>query len=151
MRRGEYRRILFSLAVLFALGAGGAYWLAMGEAGANPGDRQQVALGKRLYAVHCAGCHGDYLQGQPDWQTRRPDGRLPAPPHDASGHTWHHPDQQLFDITKKGVAAFAPAGYATDMRGYENELRDDEIWAILSYIKSTWPPDILAAQKRRNP
>ena len=26
---------------------------------------------------------------------RLPNGRLPAPPHDVSGHTWHHPDQVL--------------------------------------------------------
>ena len=27
---------------------------------------------------------------------------LPAPPHNETGHTWHHPDEMLFAITKYG-------------------------------------------------
>ena len=65
-----------------------------------------VALGKEVYANQCASCHGADLEGQPNWRQRRADGRLPAPPHDESGHTWHHPDQQLFELTKYGPAAF---------------------------------------------
>jgi hypothetical protein len=45
---------------------------------------------------------GANLEGQPNWKERQANGRLPAPPHDASGHTWHHPDAQLFGITKQG-------------------------------------------------
>lgn len=48
---------------------------------------QRIALGKTVYDASCASCHGAKLEGQPDWRNRRPDGRLPAPPHDASGHT----------------------------------------------------------------
>jgi cytochrome c5 len=47
----------------------------------------QLVAGKRLYAANCAGCHGAELEGQPDWMKRLPNGRLPAPPHAASGHT----------------------------------------------------------------
>ena len=63
---------------------------------------------------------------------------MPAPPHDASGHTWHHPDRQLFTITKLGVNAVVP-GYESDMPGFEGVLSDDEISAVLAFIKSTWP------------
>ncbi len=60
--------------------------------------------------------------GQPNWRSRKPDGRLPAPPHDETGHTWHHPDAILFSITRDGTAAHAPAGYLTDMPGFGDVL-----------------------------
>src|SRR3712207_7274070 len=41
---------------------------------------ERLALGGRLYEQHCAACHGAELKGQPEWQKRRSDGRLPAPP-----------------------------------------------------------------------
>ncbi len=127
-----------------------AVFLAAATPLANPDDAKQVALGKQVYDAHCAACHGAKLEGQPNWRERRPDGLLPAPPHDASGHTWHHPDRQLFDITKRGTAALAGPGYRTDMREFGSLLSDAEIWAVLAYIKSTWPPDIRARQERMN-
>lgn len=115
----------------------------------DPADRTQVDLGRRLYAEACASCHGANLEGQPNWQKRLPNGRLPAPPHDASGHTWHHPDLDLFRVTKLGPAAY-PAGYETDMPAFGDRLSDAEIAAILAYIKGTWPPEIRARHDRLN-
>lgn len=103
-----------------------------------PVTAERVALGQDLYAANCASCHGANLEGQPDWRRRNEDGRMPAPPHDASGHTWHHADRQLFTITKLGVGAVVP-GYESDMPAYEGILSDDEITAVLAFIKSTWP------------
>ncbi|WP_353937965.1 cytochrome c [uncultured Sulfitobacter sp.] len=60
----------------------------------------QVMAGQQLYADNCASCHGASLEGQPDWRRRLDTGRMPAPPHDDSGHTWHHSDRMLFQITK---------------------------------------------------
>jgi mono/diheme cytochrome c family protein len=103
-----------------------------------------VALGEKLYASHCASCHGANLEGQPDWRKRLPNGRLPAPPHDASGHTWHHPDEVLFAITKHGlVPPYAPPGYKSDMPAFGGKLSDQEIRAVLGYIKSRWSPEVL--------
>lgn len=141
------RRILLALAAL-ALAGGAAAVLLPGAGGdaasLDPDDREKVALGARLYAEHCAACHGANLEGQPDWRQRRPDGRLPAPPHDASGHTWHHPAGQLFALTKQGPAALVGGGYQSDMPAYEGMLSDADIWAVLSYIKSRWPSEIQA-------
>lgn len=108
----------------------------------NPGDAETVALGEAVYAEQCASCHGVNLQGQANWQERLANGRLPAPPHDATGHTWHHPDVQLFALTKQGPAALVGGGYESDMPAFEELLSDEEIAAVLSYIKSTWPPAI---------
>jgi mono/diheme cytochrome c family protein len=97
-----------------------------------------VALGAKVYAANCASCHGAKLEGQPQWQRRLANGRMPAPPHDESGHTWHHPDPVLFGITKNGIAAYAPPGYESDMPAFGGKLSDDEIWAVLAYLKSHW-------------
>lgn len=107
-------------------------------------DAGVVTEGAALYAAHCAACHGDRLEGQPDWQVRGANGRLPAPPHDPSGHTWHHPDAQLIDITARGTAAVVGGGYESDMPGFAGTLTQAEIVAVLSFIKSTWPPGIIA-------
>jgi mono/diheme cytochrome c family protein len=98
--------------------------------------------------LHCAACHGVKLEGQPDWRRRLPNGRLPAPPHDESGHTWHHPDSVLFGITKNGLLPpYAPTGYESDMPAFGDKLADEEIWAVLAYIKSRWTSrEVLAAR-----
>ncbi len=131
-----------ALALAAAIVLGVMLWRAGSPDGADPDDAAQVARGRAAYAEQCASCHGARLEGQPDWRSRKPDGRLPAPPHDASGHTWHHPDADLFKITKQGIAAFAPSGYESDMPAFGDVLSDAEIWAILAFIKSSWPEDI---------
>ena len=99
----------------------------------------------------CASCHGANLEGQANWRQRKPDGRLPAPPHDETGHTWHHPDAQLFALTKYGPANLVSQGsYESDMPGYDGVLSDAEIVAVLSYIKSTWPREIRKQHDRIN-
>lgn len=110
----------------------------------RPGDTQVLAIGGKVYAQHCAACHGAQLQGQvPNWRERDAAGRLPAPPHDASGHTWHHPDEVLFRITKFGVAKAANLpDYDSAMPAYEGVLTDAEIVAVLSWIKAQWPPEV---------
>jgi peptide/nickel transport system substrate-binding protein len=115
---------------------------------ADPSNAEQVALGQQVYESFCAGCHGANLEGQPDWQKRLPMGNFPAPPHDETGHTWHHPDQWLFDIVKDGGQRFAPPRYRSAMPAYRDMLSDEEIWAVLAFIKSHWPPSIRAEQAR---
>ncbi|MBX3614392.1 MAG: cytochrome c [Burkholderiaceae bacterium] len=134
---------------LIAAGAAAAIlalaWWQFGDAKPgriDPDDARLVALGREVYAKHCASCHGANLEGQPDWRSRGPNGRMPAPPHDASGHTWHHPGDVLFGIVKEGVQKYAPPGYQSDMPAYAGVLSDEQIVAVLSYVKSTWPADV---------
>ena len=100
-----------------------------------------VARGQEVYKTSCAACHGDRLQGQENWRQRDVDGLLPAPPHDASGHTWHHPDAVLFALTKYGPQGVVGGEYRSAMPGFEDVLSDADILAALSYIKSTWPAE----------
>lgn len=106
-----------------------------------------VDMGRRIYGAECASCHGQNLEGQQNWRARLPNGKLPAPPHNASGHTWHHSDQALFDITQKGPAAY-PSGYQTDMPAFGDRLSNEQIAAVVAFIKSTWPPEILRRQPK---
>lgn len=108
-------------------------------------DLATVALGAAVYEANCASCHGETLEGQADWRSPGEDGRLPAPPHDETGHTWHHKGDMLFRLTKYGVGALInDPDYASNMPIYEGVLTDGEIIAVLSYIKSTWPDEIRA-------
>jgi mono/diheme cytochrome c family protein len=113
----------------------------------DPRDTAKVALGAKIYAQNCAVCHGAKLEGQPNWRERLPNGRLPAPPHDESGHTWHHPDDVLFGITKHGLGPYAPQGYQSDMPAFGDKLTDDEIWAVLAFIASHWKDPQLLEQR----
>lgn len=118
---------------------------------ADPNNPEKVKHGKKVYMRFCSLCHGRKLEGQADWRIRNSDGKLPAPPHDETGHTWHHSDQLLFDITKFGlVPPNAPEGYKSDMPAWKDTLSDDDIWAVLSYIKSRWPEDTRKYQDQFN-
>lgn len=97
-------------------------------------DTRQVAAGERLYTQYCASCHGAQLEGEPNWKQPRADGSFPAPPHDSSGHTWHHPDALLLDIIANG----GDPAQGSLMPGFANQLTNEEMEAILAFIKSYW-------------
>ncbi|MBF0250526.1 MAG: c-type cytochrome [Alphaproteobacteria bacterium] len=117
---------------------------------ADADNVEAVALGQTLYGQHCAECHGAALQGQPNWRTPQEDGTLPAPPHNDTGHTWHHPDSYLFGYTKLGGQAMIPADYKSAMPAFQDKLKDADIWAVLSYIKSRWSDNSRMRQERLN-
>lgn len=139
-----------ALVGLFSILVGSAY--AQSEPRQQPAD-SDVAKGSVLYADFCASCHGVDLEGQPDWRTQNEDGTMPAPPHDPSGHTWHHGDALLFDYTRQGgqaaLAARGVTGFTSGMPGFGEDLSDQQIWDILAYIKSSWPERIREMQATR--
>ena len=143
------RWVVGGTATLIVLAAGLASWIIAGGEPTKPdsNSRSLVARGKVVYAQQCASCHGANLEGQPNWRERLPNGRLPAPPHDATGHTWHHSDKQLFEMVENGTAGVVPC-YESDMPAYKGTLSDADIWAVLSFIQSTWPPNVRERQQR---
>ncbi len=102
---------------------------------------ETLALGEAVYSQNCAACHGDDREGQENWRERGEDGKLPAPPLDGSGHTWHHPDDELLAIIEQGIEPFAPEGYRSDMKGFGGRLSEAEMRAVLAYLKAEWPED----------
>ena len=144
-RPSRFTKIAAAIAAVGALGLiASAVFGQRAPAGLLPyEDPAALAAGEALYAGHCAVCHGADLEGAPDWQVRDAAGYLPAPPHDATGHTWHHPDTQLFMITKYGTEALVGGDYRSKMIGFGDMLSDAEILAVLAFIKSTWPERII--------
>ena len=138
--------VLTLLGLGLSLGAGLLLYDRFIAAGPEQVTPEHLALGRGVYQAHCASCHGADLEGQANWRKRGPDGLLPAPPHDETGHTWHHPDGQLFVMTKHGTAALVGPGYETTMTGFGEVLSDTEIRAVLAYIKSRWPETIRRRQ-----
>ena len=109
--------------------------------------------GAALYAENCASCHGVQLEGELNWRSQKDDGTLPAPPHDETGHTWHHGDALLFNYTKLGgrlaLEASGVEDFASGMPGFGDQVSDQEIWDILAFIKSTWPDRMRETQAVR--
>lgn len=129
-------------------GAAGVAGAATGSAGSASGGGvvfEPTATprppGQANYVTHCASCHGVSGEGQANWFQPGPDGVLPAPPHDSSGHTWHHGDGYLFLVTKRGGSAFMMPGQASGMPGFDMEMTDGEIVEVLEYIKGFWGQD----------
>ena len=121
-----------------------------GEDSPSTAGPAELALGARVYAQYCASCHGVDLEGQPNWRQRNDNGRMPAPPHNVRGHTWHHDDATLFGITKLGTAEFTGLDIESDMPAFKEVLSDAEIRAVLAYIKSSWPARIRRRQESIN-
>jgi len=147
----RYLVIIFAVAVA----AGGAwFWsgpeqLSARAAGSGTVD---IVQGGQIYVEYCAACHGANLEGQENWRSPGADGRLPAPPHDETGHTWHHSDNLLFDYTKLGGTALMEqkgVEFDSGMPGFAEQLTDAEIHDVLAYIKSTWPERIQKIQAER--
>ena len=147
-RRGSEGGIRLTARVFVAATAVVAGWLPVGQIAWASDD---LAQGAGLYAEHCASCHGAELEGAPDWRQRGEDGLYPAPPHDATGHTWHHGDQMLFDYTKLGgeglLAARGITNFESGMPGFAEILTDNEIRNVLAFIKSTWPEPLRQHQE----
>lgn len=147
----SYRRLLVSGAVAAAFTAliVSLFWRFPLSSRPNDDFAAQLLIGQQVYADQCAACHGANLEGQPNWQSPGLDGLMPAPPHDETGHTWHHTTELLFAITKYGIVEAANLeGYQSAMPAYEGVLTDGEIEAVLSFIKSQWPVELQEQHRR---
>ncbi len=141
MRRQPIPRAL-TLAVVIALvsGCGGISKpaptfldLSGGAPPPPPIDTAVAEAGSALYLQHCASCHGADLQGAPNWRTPNDDGSYPPPPHDDSGHTWHHSDTTLIDLILEGSEFDR-----SRMPAFAGTLTESDVRAILEYLKSEW-------------
>ena len=115
---------------------------------ADPDDAAQTRAGAALYAEHCAACHGGALEGAEDWREHNADGTYRPPPHDDTGHTWHHSDKVLFEYTKLGGETLFEdyPDIVSAMPGFGDVLSDAEIWAVLAFIKASWSEEMRASQ-----
>ncbi len=101
-------------------------------------DAAQVQAGRVIYQRHCAACHGAKAEGVPHWATPGPDGLYPAPPHDNTGHTWHHSDRVLYETIYSGMGDPLRPDAPLRMLAWGQQLSDAEIRAVIEYFKSLW-------------
>ena len=138
--------VAFALFALFALTGWHIEGIALGNVGLLP--ESQVQRGERLYGVYCSTCHGGPEIAPPGQQVSYP------PRHNASGHTWQHPDCQIVtivtdggdDMTRAMRAAQAPPG-AAEMPAFKDRLSRNDIVAVLAYIKTMWTPEERSVQE----
>jgi len=112
-------------------------------------DETSVQQGSLVYGQYCATCHGIDGQGQFPDAPLMPDetGRYGAPPHNEAGHTWHHDDTLLFRYVQQGGIGDPDAFYP--MPPFGDQLSDDEITAVVAYIKTLWTDDQRLYQQQR--
>lgn len=122
--------------------------------GASASSAADVEKGASLYATHCASCHGVDLEGEPNWQSPHADGRMKAPPHDDTGHTWHHDDHMLYEYTRiGGQALMKQAGidnFKSGMPAFGDVLTDAQIVQVFDFIKSRWSKKNRRIQRERS-
>ena len=152
------RRVwLFGLPLLaLAAVVGGTAWTLMAREHplGDPGDPEQVLIGQAIYGRDCARCHGEDLSGEFGWLKKQSEVELSeaeiermlgslgdvAPAHDSSGDTWRHDDDKLFSIIKNGPE-IALSKKSSRMPSFEDRLIDEEIWAVVAFLKSNWQED----------
>lgn len=102
---------------------------ACGNNTVDDDDSQALAIGQELYEENCLSCHGGESGGEISDS---------PPPHNQNGHTWHHPDCLLTEITLRGPAAWGGTPGPGSMPAFEGQLTGDDVDAILAYIKTWW-------------
>lgn len=92
----------------------------------NPEPKNAATLeaGKKLYARHCASCHGP--QGKGDGGMALAGGT----PSDLTDETWDYgsTDGEIFVAIRDGVSA--------DMLAYKDKLNDQQIWQVVTFIRN---------------
>jgi mono/diheme cytochrome c family protein len=154
-----FSRLLFGgaagAAILAAVAAGAA--LALHPEAPPPthfadaDNRALVEKGFELYHRSCVHCHGRRLAGDVLWQVRDKFFGRRAPPLDYSGHAWQHSDEEFFHMTKFGRFSTAPPNPNSQMPAYEPHFSDEEIIALMAYVKSQWPLSLRVSQSLLNP
>lgn len=104
-------------------------------------DADAVRAGATVYRLHCASCHGIRGEGAPNWKRPGAGGVYPPPPHDSTGHTWHHPDGLLYRIVALGSAeALGDTAHEEryGMPAFDGKLSGHEIRAVVTFLKVRW-------------
>ncbi len=98
---------------------------------------EQIAIGKKVYAQGCAGCHGQNGEATPNWREADDQGRYPPPPLDGTAHSWHHSMDVLRRTIMQGGASVGGA-----MPAFAGVLNAEEVEAVVAYVQSLWPAEI---------
>lgn len=128
-RHGKAVGISLALSTILIVACGRVS--ATGSATSTPDPQVQ---GREVYLRVCAECHGERGQGFADHPG--------APALDDTGHTWHHPDQQIYDWIVNGKLGVVGDG----MPALGDRLSDVEVEAVIAYLHSLWTEEQLNIQ-----
>lgn len=125
-----------------AIGLFGAVAVAYAAEKASPPlDAEMVEAGRIVYQQHCTSCHGARAEGAPNWQQPDAQGELPAPPHDAQGHTWKHSDAMLYRLVMRGWRDPFNKTDRLTMPAFSEILSPMEARTVITYLKTLWTPE----------
>jgi cbb3-type cytochrome c oxidase subunit III len=127
------------LALTFSVCAFAATWpgIAAQEPRRNPeaqklrnpesDNAETIEAGKKLYARHCASCHGPNGKG---------DGGMAlsgGEPSDLTDDKWDYgsTDGEIFVAIRDGVSS--------DMLAYKDKLNEKQIWQVVTFLRSLGP------------
>ncbi len=101
-------------------------------------DSEQITQGRVYYEETCAKCHGISGEGMFPEAPLEPDasGRYGAPPHNSTGHTWHHTDELLLRYVLEG--GFADLSNFYPMPRWDDLYDREKAALIIAYIKTMW-------------
>jgi len=136
------------IAVLAAAPAAFRILVACGSEPASSPETDALVRGEAIYDQHCAECHGSDGEGAANWQRQNADNTYPAPPHDSTGHTWHHSNGYLFRTIQGEGGAFDFTGFKSAMPSFGDRLDPQDIRTVIDHLKSMWGSTELAAQSR---
>jgi mono/diheme cytochrome c family protein len=105
-----------------------------------PPDPALVKAGRAIYRHSCASCHGARGEGAAAWEIPDQLGELPAPPHDAKGHTWRHSDAMLYRVVQEGWRDEFNKTDRLTMPAFKGQLSRKETIAVIAYLKTLWTP-----------
>lgn len=118
-----------------------ALCLLVSSAFAEPVRVPDIESGRQVYQDSCASCHGAAAEGAPEWQKPNAAGELPAPPHDSTGHTWRHSDEDIAHMIINGWRdPFNRTEHLT-MPALGDVLDPEEIEDLIAYLKTLWTPE----------
>ncbi|MFH1343418.1 MAG: c-type cytochrome [Pseudomonadota bacterium] len=106
-----------------------------------PIDSEHIKAGHAVYEQYCASCHGAHAEGAPNWKERDAQGELPAPPHNAEGHTWRHSDAELYEMISKGWRDPFNKTKRLTMPAFGETLSPKQIHVVIDYLKMLWTPE----------
>jgi mono/diheme cytochrome c family protein len=107
----------------------------------NSAHDQPIVAGRAIYERACASCHGARGEGAAHWEEPDANGEMPAPPHDASGHTWKHSDAMLYHIVQQGWRDPFNKTQRLAMPAFNGQLSREETIAVIDYLKMLWKPE----------
>jgi len=93
----------------------------------QPNDKAAIAVGAKIYASNCSGCHGDG-KGPSNWGAK---GLYPRAPQFFEGGA---------DVTaREAYAAIHDGVRYSGMGAWSGQLKDDEIWKVANFLTTIQP------------